>query len=116
MLQQKENNLKSKLASGVGLADVEAADRDLKEYGFLAWLEEHLQLHETKTNLRSIRLDYFESGSTDHSDSNDTESLNIEPDLNRGRKKMKTTPNCTKVSDDKPNSNCNNSKKIETVQ
>ena len=108
--------MKRKSAPGAGLVDVEAAKRDLKEYGFLAWLEEHLQLRETKTNLRSIRLDDFESGSTDHSDSDDTESLNIEPDLNRARKKMKTTSICTKVSDDKPNSNCNNSKKIETVQ
>ena len=31
-------------------------------------------------------------------------------------KNMKTTPICTKVSDDKANSNSNNSKKIEAVQ
>ena len=61
---KKKNNLKRKSATGAGLADVEAAKRDLKEYGFLAWLEEHLQLRETKTNLRSIILDDFDSGST----------------------------------------------------
>ena len=113
---EKKNNLKRKSASGAGLADIEAAKRDLKEYGFLTWLEEHHQLRETKTNLRSIRLDDFESGSTDHSDSDDTESLNIEPDLNRARKKMKPTSICTKVSDDKANSNSNNSKKIDAVE
>ena len=48
---KKKNISKRKLASRAGLADVEAATRDLKEYGFLAWLEEHFQLHETKTNL-----------------------------------------------------------------
>ena len=105
---EKKNNLKRKSASGAGLADIEAAKRDLKEYCFLAWLEEHLQSRETKTNLQSIRLGNFESGSTDHSDSDDTESLNIEPDLNRARKKMKPTPICTKLSDDKANSNSNN--------
>ena len=113
---KKKNNLKRKSASGPGLADVKAAKRDLKEYGFLSCLEEYLQLSETKTNLRSFRLDDFESGSTDHSDSDDTESLNIELDLNRAskkkkKKKMKTTPICTKVSDDKTNSNSSNSKK-----
>ena len=113
---KKKNNLKRKSASGAGLADVKAVKRDLKEYGFLAWLEEHLQLRETKTNIRSIRLDDFESGSTEHSDSDDTESLNIEPDLNLARKKMKTTSVCTKVSDGKPNLNSNNSQKIEAVQ
>ena len=102
--------MKSKSASGEGLADVEAAKRDLKECGFLAWLEEHLQLHETKANLQSIRLDDFESGSTDNSSSEDRQSLNIEPDL---RKNMETTPICTKVSDDKANSNSNNSKKLK---
>ena len=110
---KKKNNLKRKSASGPGLADVEAAKRDLKEYGFLSWPEKYLQLSETKTNLRSFRLDDFESGSTDHSDPDDTESLNIELDLNRAskKKKMKTTPICTKVSDDKTNSNSSNSKK-----
>ena len=66
--------MKSKSASKAGLADVEAAKRDLKEYGFLAWLEEHLQLRETKANLQSIRLDDFELGSTDNSGS-DTHNL-----------------------------------------
>ena len=87
------------MASRAGLADVEAATRDLKEYGFLAWLEEHFQLHETKTNLWSIRLDNFEAGSTDHSVSDNTKSLNTEHDLNCARKKMETTQICTKVSD-----------------
>ena len=86
---KKKNNLKRKSASGPGLADVEAAKRDLKEYGFLSWPEKYLQLSETKTNLRSFRLDDFESGSTDHSDPDDTESLNIELDLNRASKKKK---------------------------
>ena len=90
---KKKNNLKRKSASGPGLADVEAAKRDLKEYGFLSWLEEYLQLSETKTNLRSFRLDDFESGSTDHSDSDDTESLNIELDLNGASKKKKKNQN-----------------------
>ena len=98
---KKKNNLKRKSASGAGLADVKAVKRDLKEYGFLAWLEEHLQLREIKVNLQSIRLDDFESGSTDNSDSDSTESLNIEPDLNCARKKMETIPICNKVSDDK---------------
>ena len=105
--------MKSKSASKAGLADVEAAKRDLKEYGFLAWLEEHLQLRETKANLQSIRLDDFELGSTDNSGSDDTQSLNIEPDLNRDRKKMETTPIYTKVSDDRANLNSNNSKKLK---
>ena len=48
---KKKNISKRKLASRAGLADSKAAKRDLKEYGFLAWLEEHLQLHERKTNL-----------------------------------------------------------------
>ena len=108
--------MKRSSASGAGLADVEAAKRVLKEYSFLAWFDEHLQLRETKTNLRSIRLHDFESGSTDHSHSDDTESLNIKPDLNRARKRMKTTPICNKISVDKANSNSSNSKKIEAVQ
>ena len=108
---KKKNSLKRKSASGPGLADVEAAKRDLKEYGFLSWPEKYLQLSETKTNLRSFRLDDFEPGSTYHSDSDDTEPLNIEPDLNRAWEKIKTTLICTKVSDDKANSNSNNSKK-----
>ena len=88
------------MASRAGLADSKAAKRDLKEYGFLAWLEEHLQLHERKTNLWCIRLDDFEAGSTDHSDSDNTKSLNIEhDDLYCARKKMETTQICTKVSD-----------------
>ena len=54
---KKNNNLKRKAASGAGLADIEAAKRYLKEeYGFLAWPEKHLQLCETKTNLRVFRL------------------------------------------------------------
>ena len=114
-LQQKKKQLEKEIVSGAGLADAKAVKRDLKEYGFLAWLDEHLQLRETKTNIRSIRLDDFESDSTEHSDSDDTESLNIEPDLNLARKKMKTTSVCTKVSDGKPNLNSNNSQKIEAV-
>ena len=106
---KKKNNVVSRAV----LANVEAAKRDLTEYGFLAWLEEHLQLSETKTNLRSFRLDDFEPGSTYHSDSDDTEPLNIEPDLNRAWEKIKTTLICTKVSDDKANSNSNNSKKTK---
>ena len=102
---KKKNNLKRK-----------SAKRDLKEYGFLAWLEEHLQLRETKTNLRGFRLDDLESGSTDHLDSDDTESLDVEPDLDRGRKKMKTIRVCIKVSDDKVNPKSNNSKQNEAVQ
>ena len=89
---EKKNNLKRKSTSRAGLANVEATERDLKEYGFLAWLEEYLQLRETKTNLTSFRLDDLEPGSTDHSDFDDTESLDIEPNLNRVRKNMKTTP------------------------
>ena len=58
---EKKNNLKRKLAPGVGLADVEAAKRGLKQFGFLAWLEEHLQIRETIINLRSFRIDDFES-------------------------------------------------------
>ena len=57
-LQRKEKQLKK--APGVGLADVEAAKKDLKQFGFLAWLE-HLQLRETIINLRSFRIDDFES-------------------------------------------------------
>ena len=115
---KKKNNLKRKSAFWAGLADVETAKGDLKKYGFLAWLEEHFQLSETKTNLTksSIRSGDFESGTTDHSDSDDTESLNIEPDLNRAKRTMKTTPICTKVSDDKANSKSNYSKKIKVVQ
>ena len=90
---KKKNNLKRKSASGPGLADVEAAKRDLKEYGFLSWPEKYLQLSETKTNLRSFRLDDFESGSTDHSDPDDIEPLNIELDLNRASKKNENYPN-----------------------
>ena len=68
------------------LADVEAANRDLKEYIFLVWLAEHLQLYETKKNIIGFRLDDVESGSTDHSDFGDTELLDIEADFNRARK------------------------------
>ena len=96
---KKKNISKRKLVSRAGLADVKAAKTDLKEYGFLAWLEEHLQLHERKTNLWSIRLDDFEAGSTDHSASDNIKSLNTEHDLNCARKKMETTQICTKVSD-----------------
>ena len=110
-LKKYYSKKKNNVVSRAGLADVEAAKRDLTEYGFLAWLEEHLQLSETKTNLRSFRLDDFEPRSPYHSDSDDTEPLNIEPDLNLVWEKIKTTLICTKVSDDKANSNSNNSKK-----
>ena len=113
---KKKNNLKRKSATGAGLADAEAVKRDLKEYGLLAWLEEHLQLRKTKTSITGFRLDDLESGSTDHLDFDDTESLDFEPDLDRGRKKMKTTRVCIKVSDDKVNPKSNNSKQIEAAQ
>ena len=62
---------------------------------------------ETRTTLRSFRLDNLELGSTDHSDSDSTESLDIKPDLNRARKKMKSNLICTKVLHDKANPNSN---------
>ena len=39
-----------------------------------------------KKNIIGFRLDDVESGSTDHSDSDDTELLAIEADFNRARK------------------------------
>ena len=101
------------MASRAGLADVKAAKRDLKEYGFLAWLEKHLQLHERKTNLWSIRLDNFEAGSTDHSASDNTKSLNTEHDLNCARKKDGNYPNLYEGIWCKANSNSNNLKKLK---
>ena len=80
------------MASELGLVDLEAAKRDLKEYDYLVWLEEHLQFRYTKANLRGFRLDDLKLGSSDHSGSYDTKSLEIEADLNRDKKKMKTTP------------------------
>ena len=109
MLQQKKNTLNSKLATGADLADVKAAKRNFKEYDFLAWLEENFQQCETGTSLRCFRLEGLESGSTDHLDSDNTKSVDIEADLNRASKKKKkkrkkkTTAICTKVSDNKAN-------------
>ena len=60
------------------MADVEAAERDYKKNGSLTWLKERLQLRETKTNFEDFRLEVLESGSTDHSDSDDAKPLDIE--------------------------------------
>ena len=46
--------------------------------GSLTWLKERLQLRETKTNFEDFRLEVLESGSTDHSDSDDAKPLDIE--------------------------------------
>lgn len=63
---RKKNNLKKKSASGAGLADVESCIKDLKEYSFLSWLDQHSALRESKTNIADTDNDDYDS---EHEDS-----------------------------------------------
>ena len=107
--KKKKVELKKKSTSGAGLDDVEEAKKKFKEYDFFAWIEEHLQLRETKTNLRP---DDHES-STDQSDNDDIRSFDTETDLASSRKKMRPTPGCSNISADKAKLSSSSSKKVQ---